>query len=190
MRKLASSALGLAVILGALSFTAGPAAAKSKHHHHRKHHHHHVAPTPATPTCGAGTVLVTALNQCVPFPFPPGFVNPGGGSGAGFGGSGITISPNTVFLTPLSPPVAGKGTFSSSFTMSGLPPLTSFTVTGGDAACPMTGGGAAATTATITTITFTLSNTTPATPCTQGLHAVNATSPSGAIFTAFVNFTA
>jgi hypothetical protein len=202
MRKIASSGLALAVVLGALTLMATPASARSKHHHH---HHHHPAScagpsaglsaaencSVGPPACGPGTVLVTALNQCVPFPFPPGFLVPTSGSGgSGFAGSGgITISPTSVFLTPLVPPVAGKGTFTSTFTMSGLPPLTTFTVGGGDGNCPMTGGGTFATTSTSTTITFSLANTTPGTPCQQGGHPVTATSSGGTPFTAFVNFT-
>jgi len=186
MRKIASPALGLAVILAALAFTAGPASARS--HRHRRHHHHRTTTTtPVTPTCGPGTVLVTALNQCVQYPFPSWFINPA--TGTGVAGTGITISPSTVTLTPLAPPVAGKGTFTTSFTMSGLPPLTTFSVTGGDANCPMTGGGAFATSSSSNSITFTLSNTTPATPCQQGGHLVTATSAAGTPFGAVVTFT-
>jgi hypothetical protein len=103
--------------------------------------------------------------------------------------SGITITPATVVLAPLTPPVASKGSFAMTFTMSGLPALTTFSVAGGDANCPMTGGGTFTTTATSNSITFPLANTTPATPCQQGIHKVTATSASGTPFAALVTFT-
>jgi hypothetical protein len=165
-----------------LTLTSVPASAKPRHH--GRHHHHHPQPTPIPPivTCGPGTVFVATLNQC--FPVGPGT---GGGGGGFFGGAGITISPATVQLTAAAPPIAGQGSFSQSFTMTGVPPLTSFNVTGGDANCPMTGGGAVATTPSGSSIAFTLANA--AGTCKQGGHPVTATSTGGTPFTAFVTFT-
>jgi hypothetical protein len=183
VRKLASLGVGLAVVISSMVLTAPSASARSRRHHRK--HHHTTPPTPSTPVCGPGTVLVTTLNQCVTFPFPPGFLNPGTG-GSGFaGGAGITISPNSVFMTPGA--VAGQGSFSGTFTMSGLPPLTTFNITAGDGACPITvTGSPVATTSTSNTVTFGLANA--AGNCQQGGHPVNAISATS-IFTAFVTFT-
>jgi len=116
---------------------------------------------------------------------------PGGSSSPG-AGAGITISPSTLRLTPTVPPVAGQGKFSSNFTMSGLPPLTTFTLSAGDANCPIstTSTGPFTTTATVKTVTFNLNNALGT--CMQGLHPVTLTSTSAGStpFTAYVNFTA
>src|SRR3954447_17771610 len=99
MRKTISWVLGVVVAGSALAAMAAPASAKSKDHHRRRHHHHRVVP-----------------------------VSPGGGPGGSAPVSGITITPATVVLAPLTPPVASKGRFAMTFTMSGLPALTTFSV--------------------------------------------------------------
>ena len=100
----------------------------------------------------------------------------------------ITISPTTVHLTPGVPPVAGQGAFSGTFTMSGLPQLTSFTLTAGDGNCPISSTTTSfATTATSHTVSFNLNNT--AGTCKAGGHIVTLTSSGGTPFTAFVTFT-
>ena len=180
MAKLVSFCMGLSLILGFTAVGGTPALAAPSHHHHHHHHHHHKngggggGGTPTTPVCGPGTVLVTSLNLCVST----------GANGGSPGGSGITVTPTSVSLTPAVPAVPGQGSFSQSFTMSGLPPLTNFVTSGGDANCPMSGGGAAATGAG-TSITFTLANA--AATCQQGLHGVTATA-GGTPFTAYVLF--
>lgn len=185
MRKFAPICVSLAVVAGFLAMSAAPASARRRHHHHHRHHNGGGGGTPPTVTCGAGTVLID--NTCV----ATGGGSPGGSSSPGVIG-GTTISPSTLRLTPTVPPVAGQGKFTSNFTMSGLPPLTTFTLSAGDANCPIatSSTGPFTTTASVRTVTFNLNNALGT--CMQGLHPVTLTSTSAGStpFTAYVNFTA
>jgi len=168
---------------------AGPASAQRRHHHHNRHHKHN------TLHCGAGTHR--SGNQCVPdqttspgtpttpttptTPFPGTFF---------FGGctpGSATIQPCTVSLARISPTT---GTFSGSFTASGIPPSTSFIVTPfAGAACPMSGGGGPFTSSSFGgfgggSITFTLASA----GCTAGTYPISITETAapGQTFTGFV----
>ena len=184
MKKLMTFGAIVSVAAGLVLAQAGPAtAAQHRHHHHgRKHKHNNLH-------CGSGTHR--SGNQCVPdqtstpgtptTPFPGTFF---------FGGctpGSATIQPCTVSLTRNSPTT---GSFSSSFTASGIPPSTSFVVTPfGGAACPMTGGGGPFTSSSFGgfgggSITFGLASA----ACQPGTYPISITETAapGQTFTGFV----
>jgi hypothetical protein len=110
LKKFAAVGVSLLAVVVTMAMMAGPADARSRHH--GRHHRGGGGGTPG-PVCGPGTTLVNGVCTANP---PTGPV----------GNGNVTITPNNVTMLL-------NGTFNTSITVSGLPPLT--TVTPGFVAC-------------------------------------------------------
>lgn len=104
MKKFASVGVSLLVVVVTLSMLAGPADARRRHHRH-----HRGGNNGSGITCGPGTSNVGGVCVANPNPGPQGNGN-------------VAINPNAITMNL-------NGSFSSSVTVTGLPPLIPVTVT-------------------------------------------------------------
>lgn len=179
VKKLTTLGLIVSIVVGLVALDATAADARRRHNrNHRRNVHCGPGTHREGNKCVANTQGTTpGPNPVKPFPTGTAFGCPAGN---------YSLQPCIITLTRTS---TTTGSFSGTFTASGLPPSTSVTVTPfAGAACPMTGGGSGTTGSGFGgggSVSFGLAN---AGTCQAGSYPINifVTANPGQFFTAFV----